>query len=142
MTDQSTEPKPRERIARCGCGELTATCQGEPVDIYACSCVACQQLTGSAFSYASVFPASSISVQGERRYWRRTGDSGRWISRYFCPTCGVTICFDFEALPGMVGVPAGCFSDPKFAEPKKLYWSSRKHDWLALPHGTKFIDTQ
>lgn len=143
MTDSETgNGSGAQRIARCGCGDLTVACRGEPVDVYACSCTTCQQLTGSAYSYCAVFPSSAISVTGERRYWRRTGDSGRWISRYFCPTCGGTICFDYEALPGFVGVPVGCFSDPQFAAPKKLYWSSRRHGWLELPHGTEFVDTQ
>lgn len=131
-----------ERIARCGCGEMTVTCRGEPTDVYACACTTCQQLTGTAFSYAAVYSSKAISLAGERRYWRRTADSGRWIGRYFCPNCGATVCFDYEAMDGFVGIPVGCFGDPQFAAPKRLYWSSRKHNWVGLPHGTPHIDTQ
>jgi hypothetical protein len=137
MSDNSTIT----RIARCGCGDLSVTCTGEPADVYACSCITCQQLTGAAFSYCALFPPGRVSVNGERRYWRREGDSGRWIGRYFCPTCATTICFDFEALPGYVGVPAGCFGDSAFAAPTKVYWASRKHHWVSVP-GATLIDTQ
>lgn len=47
MTETSA---PRERNARCGCGGLTVTTRGEPLVVYACSCLNCQRESGSAFS--------------------------------------------------------------------------------------------
>ena len=37
------------RDASCSCGQLHLTCEGEPVRISVCHCLACQQRTGSAF---------------------------------------------------------------------------------------------
>ena len=76
MANQQGGP---ERIARCACSGLTVTARGEPIDVYLCSCTACQRGTGSAFSYAAIFPESAISIAGERRPYRQQGDSGRFV---------------------------------------------------------------
>jgi hypothetical protein len=131
-----------ERTASCACGELTAATRGEPVDVYLCSCLKCQRGTGSAFSYAALFPESAVSLTGESRQYLSTGDSGRAIKSAFCPTCGTAVAFRAEGLPGMIGVPVGCFADPGFAKPSKMFWASRRHHWLDLPEDIALIDTQ
>ena len=130
------------RVARCGCGALTATVRGEPVTVYGCSCLACQRKSGSAFTYAALFEESAAAVAGAQTAWRHAGDSGRWIENLFCPTCGVTVAFHCEAAPGVVGIPVGCFGDPEFAPPARLYWSSRRHRWMPLPADIATHDTQ
>jgi hypothetical protein len=135
-------PTTASRTAQCGCGGLTATVRGEPVDVYGCSCLACQRKSGSAFSYAALFPEATVTVTGPRTLWRHRGDSGRWIETMFCPTCGVTIAFTCEAAPGLVGMPVGGFADPDFAGPRRFFWGSRRHRWLPLPAGIEALDTQ
>lgn len=132
----------RERSARCCCGNLTVVARGEPIDVYSCSCLACQRASGSVFSYAAIFPESAVTIAGEVRQYRQQGDSGRYVDSSFCPMCGVTMLFRAEAFPGSVGVPVGCFADPGFARPSKLYWASRRHHWLELPDAIELIDTQ
>jgi hypothetical protein len=131
-----------ERVAHCACGGLTVTTRGEPVDVYLCSCTACQRGTGSAFSYAAIFPESAVSIAGERRSYRQQGSSGRFVDSSFCPICGTAVLFRAERLPGTLGVPVGCFADPSFAKPSKLFWASRRHHWLDLPEDIALVDTQ
>jgi hypothetical protein len=131
-----------ERTACCACGNLTVTTRGDPVDVYLCSCTACQRGTGSAFSYAALFPESAVAIAGETRDYKQYGNSGRAIASSFCPTCGTAVAFRAEGLPGVVGVPVGCFADPSFAKPSKLFWASRRHHWLDLPDDIVLIDTQ
>jgi hypothetical protein len=131
-----------ERVARCACGRLTVTTCGEPLDVYLCSCRDCQRGTGSAFSYGALFPEAAVELAGESRTYRQRADSGRYIDSFFCPTCGTAVMFRAEGLPGAVGVAVGCFADPSFAKPSKLYWASRRHHWLELPKDIKLIDTQ
>lgn len=102
----------------------------------------CQRSTGSAFSYSAFFPEPAVKVSGEHKSWRRSSKAGRWSEANFCPTCGVTVVTRLQALPGMVCVPVGCFGDPDFPGPGKLYWSSRRHHWLDLPTGIERIETQ
>jgi hypothetical protein len=131
-----------KRIAQCGCGALTATVSGDPVTVYGCSCADCQRKSGSAFSYAAMFPSAAVTIAGERKTWRRNGDSGRWIDSIFCPTCGIAVGFHSEGMPGLTGLPAGCFADPDFLPPLRLYWASRRHRWLTLHPGLTLLDTQ
>jgi hypothetical protein len=130
------------RIAQCGCGGLTATVSGEPVTVYGCSCVACQRKSGSAFTYAAMFPSAAVAIAGERKTWRYNGDSGRWIENIFCPTCGIAVGFHSEGMPGLTGISVGCFADPDFAPPLRLYWASRRHRWLTFHPGLTLLDTQ
>ncbi len=131
-----------ERTASCLCGSLQAVARGEPVETYLCSCQECQRRSGSAFTYAALYAESAVTVEGEFRPFRRHGDSGRFIENQFCPTCGVTVLFLAEGLPGLVGVAAGCFSDPDFAKPSRLYWAARHHRWLDLPSYIAREETQ
>ena len=132
----------RERTASCGCGNLTVTTSGEPSEVYACSCLACQRESGSAFSYGAIYPEAAVSIAGERRVWRRQADSGRWIETEFCPTCGVTVIYRGESSPETIGVSVGCFADPDFAKPEGLYWASRRHHWLQFPDDIELVETQ
>jgi hypothetical protein len=139
MTDASSQ---RERTASCLCGNLTAIARGEPVAVYLCSCRDCQRRSGSAFTYAALFPESDVTVAGEQKTLCRHGDSGRFIENHFCPACGVSVFFLAEGMPGLVGIAAGCFADPDFAQPSRLYWASRHHRWLGLPDHIAKEETQ
>ncbi len=139
MADEETA---LERTAACACGGLTVKTRGAPVDVYLCSCLNCQRGTGSAFSYAALFPQSMVTISGERRQYADRGESGRAIESDFCPTCGTAIAFRAEGLPGVIGVPVGCFADPSFARPSKMFWASRRHHWLDLPEDIGLIETQ
>ncbi len=132
----------RERTASCGCGNLTVTTSGEPSEVYACSCLNCQRVSGSAFTYSASYPESAVSIAGERRVWRHHADSGRWIETEFCPTCGVTVFYRAESSPETIGVAVGCFADPDFAKPEGLYWASRRHHWLQFPEDIESVETQ
>jgi hypothetical protein len=132
----------RERMATCCCGGLTVTARGEPAHVYACSCLACQRGSGSAFSYAAIYQEQAVTVAGERTLYRQRGDSGRLTEASFCPVCGVTVCFRAEAMPGMIGIAAGCFADPDLPKPERLYWASRRHHWLDLGEDIPLEETQ
>jgi hypothetical protein len=129
------------RTASCGCGRLTATAQGEPIDIYLCSCRDCQRLSGSSYSYGAIYPPDAVTIAGERKVWRHYGDSGRWIDNHFCSTCGNTVYTTGEIGPE-IGISVGCFAEANFPPPKRMYWASRRHHWLKLPEETEIMDTQ
>jgi hypothetical protein len=59
----------RERIATCCCGGFSATAREEPAHVYACSCLACQRGSGSAFSYAAIYPEDAVTVAGRASYY-------------------------------------------------------------------------
>jgi hypothetical protein len=137
------EPQPSPpRQAHCACGALSATVRVEPVEVYLCSCLDCQRLTGSSVSYCAMFPDAAVTLDGASKTWRHSGESGRWVENRFCPACGTAVLFRLQIVPGMIGVSVGCFADPHFAAPTRQYWASRQHDWLALPNDVERLDRQ
>ncbi|WP_374514208.1 GFA family protein [Brevundimonas sp.] len=120
------------REAGCRCGRLRALCEGEPVRVSVCHCLACQQRTGSAFAAQARFPEDKVTITGESRVWSRTADSGRTIDYHFCPTCGATVFYSGGNFPNLLAIPLGAFADPGFPPPQFSVWEKRKHPWTAV----------
>ena len=118
------------RTARCGCGALSATCEGEPARRSLCHCLSCQRRTGSAFSLNSTWPEARVTIEGESRVYERIGDEGHWGRSHFCPICGTTLFWRIERAPGFVYVAVGCFADPAFPEPEIAVFSERGRPWI------------
>ncbi len=120
------------RTAECPCGALRAEVEGEPVRISVCHCLACQRRTGGAFGVQARWPAEQVRITGDWREWSRTGDTGRWARFRFCPTCGSTLAYEIEAMPGVIAIPVGAFADPGFPPPRVSVYEERKHPWVAV----------
>ncbi|MDB5419129.1 MAG: Glutathione-dependent formaldehyde-activating, family protein [Phenylobacterium sp.] len=120
------------RTAACRCGALTAACEGEPVRISACHCLACKQRTGSAFSAQARFPSEKVRIAGAWKTFERVADSGRTASYRFCPDCGSTIAYQIEGTPGLIAVPLGAFADRDFPPPRFSVYEARKHPWTVV----------
>jgi len=121
-----------DRTGRCGCGRLEVTCEGEPVRVSVCHCLDCKTRTGAAFSAQARWPQAQTRITGAFKSWTRTADSGRSATFHFCPTCGATIAYVIDALPGLVAVPIGAFADPDFPAPAFSVYESRKHAWVEI----------
>lgn len=120
------------RTAACRCGRLTARCEGEPVRISVCHCLACQRRTGSAFAAQARFPEDRVTVSGAARVWTRTTDAGRLARYSFCPECGSTVHYVLDSFPGVIAIPLGAFADPGFPPPRFSVWEKRRHAWAAI----------
>jgi hypothetical protein len=130
------------KTAACVCGALRITVAAPPKFVHACTCLDCQRRSGSALSYTAFFAADAATVTGEARAYRRIADSGRWHDSHFCPVCGCTVFVRMEAMPDTVGVAAGCFAEPDFIAPGRLYWTVRRHHWLDVPPALQPVETQ
>ncbi|RHW19417.1 aldehyde-activating protein [Sphingomonas gilva] len=120
------------RHASCRCGQLTAACEGEPVRISVCHCLACQRRSGSPFAEQARFPADKVQVAGKSKQWVRAADSGRAVIYHFCPDCGSTVWYQGGPMPEAIAVPVGAFADPNFPPPRFSVWEERKHPWVAV----------
>jgi hypothetical protein len=129
------------RTAQCRCGALRADCEGEPVRISVCHCLACQRRTGSAFAAQARFPKDRVTVTGEAKTYVRVADSGRHVTYRFCPECGSTVAYAIEGAPDLVAIPLGAFADPHFPHPTFSVYESRKHAWtVVLGEGVEHED--
>jgi hypothetical protein len=123
---------PTTRTATCRCGQLTATCRGEPVRVSVCHCLNCQKRSGSAFAAQARWPAEDVTIAGEHRHYAHAGDSGTATDFAFCPTCGSTLFYRGGGFPDLVAVAVGAFADPQFPAPQLSVYEGRKHAWVDI----------
>jgi hypothetical protein len=123
------------REAACCCGQLRATCEGEPARISVCHCLDCQRRTGSAFGFQAHYPRAQVRATGETTKFTRAADSGNAVTFSFCPRCGSTVYWEPQAFPDRVTVAVGAFADPQFPVPHHSVYESRRHGWVAIETG-------
>jgi len=122
-----------DRFASCSCGQLTAQVSGDPVRNSICHCLACQRRGGGPFAQQARFPRENVQVAGQSTRYVRVGDEGTRAVFHFCPTCGATVYYEPESLPGFVSIPVGAFADPGFPAPTVSVYESRMHGWIVAP---------
>ena len=120
------------RIATCRCGQLSATCAGEPVRVSVCHCLDCKRRSGSAFAAQARWPAEAVTIAGQSTGWVTTADSGNSASFHFCPVCGATVWYEAGPFPGIVAIPIGAFADPDFPPPHYSVYEARKLPWVEI----------
>ena len=123
----------RMRIAACSCGRLKVSCEGEPVRISMCHCLACQRRTGSVFSVQARWPADRVTIEGPVHEYDRVGDEGSKATFRFCPTCGATVYWDSDGMPGLIAVPVGAFADPVFPPPRSSSSGESEDEFAGSP---------
>ena len=122
------------RTARCHCGRIELSCEGDPRKISMCHCLDCQRRTGSPFSIAVFYSRDKVRVErGSPSSFERQSASGKPVTFHFCGRCGSNLYWEPERLPALVGVAAGAFADPDFPMPEQSVWTRDKHCWLTLP---------
>ena len=128
-----------ERVAHCGCRQLTATVTGEPGMIAMCNCVECQRRSGSQFGSGAFFERANVVLKGEYKSFTRRADSGKNITNHFCPHCGSNIAWEAEIRPGWMAVAVGAFADPNFPPPTVVLYDRSRHSWIAPPPGARIV---
>lgn len=98
-----------------------------------CHCLGCQRRTGSAFGVQARFAREQVTVFGTATTYVRTGDSGGRATFRFCPTCGSTVSWEADGVPGFVTVAVGAFADPGFMAPTVSVYEERRHAWAIAP---------
>lgn len=121
------------RTATCRCGQLTASCEGEPVRVSVCHCLECQRRSGSVFATQARWPNEQVTISGTFSVWERIADSGHRATYKFCPVCGSTLAYIIEGWPGLTAIPVGAFADPNFPKPRFSVYEHRKHSWAEVP---------
>src|SRR4051794_2478004 len=122
------------REARCTCGQLRLTADGEPTRIGICHCLSCQRRTGSAFGIHVRFRSADVETGGvAKQYTRLADDDGDPRTISFCPECSDVVWFVCGAEPDLYAVPVGAFADPEFPPPTYQVYENRRHAWVGLP---------
>ena len=110
----------------CLCGAVRYTYAGEILRD-------CQRWSGSAFHVGVIVRRSGFTLSGELRTHRTVGDSGRWIDRSFCPTCGTGLLHVLEARgPDIVVIKAGTLDDPTVVVPDYEIFTRARLPWVSI----------
>src|SRR5689334_13129269 len=128
------------RRASCSCGQLAVVCEGEPIRVSMCHCHACQRRTGSAFGAQARWTAENVRVEGTAVEWVRVGDSGGRLTFRFCATCGATVFYDIDTMPGIIAVAIGAFADPTLPGPTYSVYEARQLAWVVVPENVDHFD--
>src|SRR5690242_20667444 len=84
------------RTARCACGRVEVTVEGEPRMVYVCHCEFCQRRSGNVFIASAQFDeAQVVSITGETTRYNGLEVDGvgavaidGGIDYHFCSVCG------------------------------------------------------
>lgn len=113
----------------CLCGEFGFMARGEPLCSVYCHCVDCRRSSGAPVSMLVGYGAQEVEFTGsEPRKYR----SSKFVTRAFCGTCGGTVSYEDERLPGEIYLYVGLFDAPETFIPLAHSWHSQAVGWLRI----------
>jgi hypothetical protein len=116
----------------CRCGKVTYEATTEPIFTGVCHCRNCQKQCGSAFATDVAIRAPSLTVSGVTTRFASTCGAGISTQRDFCPVCGSTIKIQYDAMAGIVMLPAGSLDDSSFIYPAMQIFCDNAQPWVSL----------
>ena len=116
---------------RCGACRYTVDYQSIPAT-YACHCLDCQTMTGSACTLHALLPLERLSIDGEMIHWDHPNSQGKLTSQRFCAVCKTRLYSINEARPGTVLLRMGTLDESMQVVPAVHIWVRRKQAWVGL----------
>ncbi len=114
----------------CACGAIRYETSSEPIFQNHCQCRDCQRRSGTGHGSWLTFPRrAEVTIKGEAKTWRVTGDSGNVKIHAFCPTCGTPVHLAFAAMPELIAIPAASLDDPERFQPQVVTYAVRGLPW-------------
>ena len=118
----------------CLCGAVRFAGVAEPVFQVKCHCSDCRKTAGAGHAAMIGVPEGAVVFTGEAREFRSLADSGREVTRAFCPRCGSGIYARPAAAAGLVFVRASALDNPDQFKPQMAVWTSSIAAWdVATP---------
>ena len=117
----------------CACGAIRYGTTSKPIVENHCQCRDCQRRSGTGHgSYLTFGQRNDVTISGEAKEWRVTGDSGNVKNHAFCPTCGTPVYLTFAAMPELIAVHAASLDDPSQFKPQMVTYCIRGNAWDTL----------
>jgi hypothetical protein len=124
----------------CLCGQVRYRAEAAPDFQVACHCTNCQRQSGAPLLVNLGVKKAAFTVSGTVKSYRHQGDSGRWLTQFFCPECGSPIWSELELDPDYAIVKSGTLDDRSRVRPRRhIFWASRQ-GWEELPAGVAVHD--
>jgi hypothetical protein len=127
----------------CACKEVRYEITADPLRMINCHCRDCQRATGSAYAPLLVFPADSVRVMGDLRYFAVTSERGSKVERGFCPNCDNPVLVKIDDRPDKLYVLAASLDDPSLLGLKRTVGcAAQLHGimWTPTSRHSKYVD--
>jgi hypothetical protein len=113
----------------CACGQVRYDFNGELAMAVHCHCRDCQRSSGSGS--AAVFAAnrSDVHLTGKTSSYESMGDSGKSVTRHFCPNCGSPLFSDVQILPDLIFMRIVSLDDPSQIRPGMHIYCDSSQVW-------------
>ena len=116
---------------RCACGEINYQCNEAPLAMFNCHCNQCQIASGGTFVTVALVRESALTIEnGQPKFYKSTGDSGRSTERGFCSNCGTPMFAKGEVAPGLISIKPGTLDDRSWFKPTIDTWASTAPSWV------------
>lgn len=117
----------------CMCGAVRYEYDGEIGESSYCHCDDCKRATGGPFTVGVLSRADKLRiVSGQVKSYTGIADSGRKITRQFCPVCGTPLFTRPEKCPEFVFIKAGSLDKPELVKPNCQMWTDRAVPWAYI----------
>ncbi|KXF75452.1 aldehyde-activating protein [Paramesorhizobium deserti] len=116
----------------CACGAIRYETSSEPIFENHCQCRDCQKRSGTGHGSYLTFRRADVTIAGDAKNWRVTGDGGNEKIHAFCLTCGTPVYLTTVNRPDLIAVHAGSLDDPGQFNPQVVTYSIRGHAWDAV----------
>jgi hypothetical protein len=118
---------------RCLCGSVRYEYDGEPEDASYCHCDDCRRATGGPYTVGVLTQAAKLHIiSGRVKGYTTKGDSGRDITREFCPECGSPLFTRAQLFPDLVWIKAGSLDQPELIKPSYQTWTQCTVPWAYI----------
>ena len=116
----------KKLTGRCLCGGVRFTANGKPISTVNCHCEDCRQATGAVFGTVLYFHQDNIRIYGSLKDHTHISDRGTTVQKQFCGTCGSTVFTCPASWPNLIGIRAGCITQPAAIKPERnVFMNSR-----------------
>jgi len=120
----------------CLCGAVRYEWRGTETSASYCHCPDCQKATGGPYTVGVGVAATGLTICcGQTKGYTKMADSGRPITREFCPECGSPLFTRGESCPGLVWIKAGSLDEPQLIRPTHQTWVQMAVPWAYLDKG-------
>lgn len=116
----------------CLCGEVRYAVTGETVFSAICHCSMCRRAAGAPAVAWAMFALDGFRVS---KGAPATYASSPGVARGFCATCGTTLSFTADFIPGLIDLTIASFDDPAALAPQAHMWERERIPWLVFADG-------
>jgi hypothetical protein len=118
---------------RCLCGFVRYEYIGEIGNAIYCHCDDCRRTTGSPYTLGVQVQATELNIiTGQVKGYTTIGESGKNITREFCPKCGSPLFTKGEKWPDYIYLKAGCIDEPELVKPGCQIWTKCSVPWAHI----------